>query len=97
MLASQQGSPELVQLILDKMPKLSVFRKNRKNQTALALAQAGNHTEIVSLLRSAMKRQMEQHLTALDAKSIPWEQKIRQPCVRRLADSPKWSGWWTLI
>lgn len=78
MLASQQGSPELVQLILDKMPKLSVFRKNRKNQTAMALAQAGNHTEIVSLLRSAMKRQMEQRLTALDAKSIPWEQKIRQ-------------------
>lgn len=79
MLASRQGNPEMVQLILDKMPKLSVFRKNRKNQTALTLAQAGKHTTVVPLLRQAMKRQMEQRLTALDTnKSISWEQKIRQ-------------------
>lgn len=79
MLASRQGSPEMVQLVLDKLPKLSVFRKNKKNQTALALAQAGKHTDVVPLLRQAMKRQMEQRLNALDSnKSITWEQKIRQ-------------------
>jgi ankyrin repeat protein len=51
--ASKQGEMDIVTVLLAARPKARLHKRNLAGQTALAAAQAGNHTDVVQALQAA--------------------------------------------